>query len=87
MPDDERALLPLIEDHFQHERYDEALDLMLAAHAYNPRNFANNDRLVQMYQQRGDTAATLRFMRDLMASGPVSAAFMREFNALSATQP
>ncbi|WP_221031920.1 hypothetical protein [Actomonas aquatica] len=84
VPDDERALQPLLQYHLAAERYDDAVDLMLAAHAYNPRNFTNNDRLVQVYQSRGDTTATLRYMRDLMASGPVSTELRRDYERLSA---
>lgn len=87
VPDDERALLPLIRHFLNANDIDSALELMLAAHAYNPRNFANNDRLVQVYQSRGDDAATLRYMRDLMASGPVSAELRREYARLSAAAP
>ncbi|MDQ8185788.1 tetratricopeptide repeat protein [Pelagicoccus sp. SDUM812002] len=81
-PDDERALLPLLEHLFRGNRFEEALDRMLAAHSYNPMNFSNNDRLVQVYQQRGDVETTLKFMRDLLASGPVSAELRREYEEL-----
>lgn len=82
VPDDERALLPLIEYLFERDRIDEALDLMLTAHEYNPRNFANNDLLVQVYRQHGDDKAALHYMRDLMASGPVSPELRRDYQAL-----
>lgn len=84
VPDDERALLPLILYRFQQGNNKEAIDRMLAAHAYNPRNFTNNDRLVQVYQQNGDKKATLRFMRDLMDSGPMSEALRRDYQQLQA---
>ncbi|MDQ8202621.1 hypothetical protein [Pelagicoccus sp. SDUM812003] len=84
VPDDERALLPYLQYLFQQNRSDEAIDRMLEAHAYNPRNFSNNDRLVQLYQQKGDKERTLEFMRDLMASGPVSEELEREYERLEA---
>ena len=87
VPDDEGALLPLIEHAFSTDRVDEALALMLAAHAYNPRNATNNDLLVQVYQQRGDRANTLRFMRDLIASGPVSDTLRQAYQTLLESEP
>lgn len=73
VPDDESALAPLVDRLEQAGREPEAVELMLAAHAYNPRSFDNNARLVQVHEERGDRAQTVRFMRDLAASGPVNA--------------
>ena len=71
-PDDEEALEPLCVRMFKDGRADAAVELMLAAHAYNPRSFANNARLEQIYENKGDTARTIDLMRDLAASGPVN---------------
>ncbi|MCF3649579.1 tetratricopeptide repeat protein [Synoicihabitans lomoniglobus] len=87
VPDDERALLPLIKFLLAEDRFDDAVDRMRQAHAYNPRSFANNDRLVQVYQQKEDATETLRFMRDLLASGPVSQELRRAFNQLQSRSP
>ena len=72
-PDDEEALKPLCGRMFKDGRGEAAIELMLAAHAYNPRSYANNTRLEQIYEDKGDTARTIEFMRDLAASGPVNA--------------
>ncbi len=85
MPDDERALWPLLQDLLRRDDFDGALDRMLAAHAYNPRNATNNDRLVQVYQQRGEPARTLTFMEDLIRSGPVSSELRAELQRLRAS--
>lgn len=83
VPDDDRALLPLLQQLLATDAVDTALDLMLRAHTYNPRNAANNDRLVQIYQQRGDDAQALHFMRELMASGPVTPDLRQQADALA----
>lgn len=72
VPDDEEALEPLCVRMLKDGRADAAIDLMLAAHAYNPRSFANNARLEQVYENRGDKPRTIEFLRDLAASGPVN---------------
>jgi tetratricopeptide (TPR) repeat protein len=71
-PDDEDALEPLCVRMLKDGRADAAIGLMLAAHSYNPRSYANNARLEQIYETKGDTARTIDFMRDLAASGPVN---------------
>lgn len=82
VPDDEAALLPLVRQALATNDIDTALDLMRTAHAYNPRNFTNNDRLVQLSQQIGDREGTLRYMRDLIESGPVSEQLYQEYQTL-----
>ncbi len=52
---------------------DATVGLMLAAHTYNPRSYANNARLEQIYETRGDRAQMIVLLRDLAASGPVNA--------------
>jgi tetratricopeptide (TPR) repeat protein len=71
-PDDEEALKPLCGCMFKDGRAEAAIELMLAAHAYNPRSYANNSRLAQIYETKGDATRTIGFMRDLAASGPVN---------------
>ncbi|HWA86485.1 MAG TPA: tetratricopeptide repeat protein, partial [Opitutus sp.] len=73
VPDDEAVLAPLLQRLQQRGKPDEALALMLAAQAYNPRNFRNNERLVAFYDARGDAANMVKYMRALAASGPVNA--------------
>ncbi len=72
-PDDEEALEPLCVNLVKDGRTDAAVELMLVAHRYNPRSYANNARLEQIYEDKGDNARTIDFMRDLAASGPVNA--------------
>ncbi len=72
-PDDEGALAPLVQRLVQRGEREAALELMLRAHAYNPRDYANNERLIEVYDAQGDTERTVRYMQDLAASGPVSA--------------
>ena len=57
---------------FKDGRAEAAIELMLAAHTYNPRSYANNARLEQIYETKGDNVRTIEFMRDLAASGPVN---------------
>lgn len=71
-PDDEEALKPLCVRMFKDGRAEAAIELMLAAHTYNPRSYANNARLEQIYETKGDNVRTIEFMRDLAASGPVN---------------
>ncbi|HVU23574.1 MAG TPA: hypothetical protein VHE13_05560 [Opitutus sp.] len=73
VPDDAGALAPLLARLEHDGKRDEALALMLAAHAYNPRNFHNNEQLVAFYEARGDTANTVKYLQELAASGPVNA--------------
>lgn len=73
VPDDAGALRPLLRQLGQRGKADEALALMLAAYAYNPRNYKNNELLVAMYDARGDLENTVKYMRALAASGPVNA--------------
>jgi hypothetical protein len=44
---------------------------MLKAFAYNPRNFANNARLQQIYEEKGDLERSIKYMRAMAESGPV----------------
>jgi len=71
-PDDEEALKPLCMRMFKDGRAEAAIELMLAAHTYNPRSYANNARLEQIYETKGDNPRTIEFMRDLAASGQVN---------------
>ena len=73
VPDDEGALTSLLQALERRGANDEALSWMLAAFAYNPRDYANNGRLVALYDARGDLADTVKYMRALAASGPVRA--------------
>jgi tetratricopeptide (TPR) repeat protein len=73
VPDDEDALRPLCVRMMRDGRADAAIELMLAAHAYNPRSYANDARLEQVFESRGDKPRTIAFLRDLAASGPVNA--------------
>jgi tetratricopeptide (TPR) repeat protein len=72
VPDDEGALRPLLRVLGERGKTDEALELMLAAFAYNPRNYRNNEMLVAMYDARGDLANMTTYMRALADSGPVN---------------
>lgn len=80
VPDDETALVPLLQRLNGSGRTDEAVTLMQAAHAYNPRSFANNQRLVEYYDGRGDTEQTVASMLDLAESGPVNALLFRDLS-------
>lgn len=78
VPDDESALAPLVQRLAATHREAEALAFMQAAHAYNPRSFANNQRLVEFYDARGATAETVAAMADLAESGPVNSLLFRD---------
>jgi len=69
-PDDEAALSPFVRRLVATGRTDTAVGLMRAAHAYNPRSFANNRRLVDYYETRGDPVQAAKYRQDLAASGP-----------------
>lgn len=73
-PDDEAALAPLVARLVERHETEAALELMLAAHAYNPRSLENNARLVQFYAERDDVPQLVKYMRALTESGPVTAA-------------
>ena len=73
VPDDESALGPLIELLQRSNRADEAIQLMRAAYASNPRNLDNNARLVQVCEDKGDPTGMVTYMQALAASGPVNA--------------
>jgi tetratricopeptide (TPR) repeat protein len=77
VPDDESALEPLLEL-LEKRPNDDGLQLMLAAHRYNPRSFPNNARLVAVFDKKGDRGQAVKFMRDLAASGPVNAMLYRD---------
>jgi predicted Zn-dependent protease len=71
-PANEAALKPLVQRLLARKANDTAQDLMLKAFAANPRSFANNERLLQLYGERGDRAKVVELMRALADSGPVS---------------
>lgn len=75
VPDDETALEPLAARLAEQGKLDAAVELMERAFAHNPRNYANNARLVQVAELRGDAAAMVKYMRALAASGSVNAQF------------
>ena len=72
-PDHEAALAALVRRLYERRMVDAALALMLKAFAYNPRNFANNARLEQVYEERDDLANTVKYMQAMADSGPVRA--------------
>jgi predicted Zn-dependent protease len=74
-PDDESVLEPFVDRLLNTRRLDEAIELMLRAYMHNPRSFANNARLVEIFSDKGDSARTVEYMRALAASGPVNARF------------
>jgi tetratricopeptide (TPR) repeat protein len=78
IPDDEAALGPLSVRLLQRGSSDEAIALMTAAYAYNPHNLANNQRLAEIFDQRGDTAEAVKYMQALSESGPVNALLYRD---------
>ncbi len=69
-PDDEAALAPLVKRLVADGQTAAAVELMHAAHAYNPRSFANNQRLVEYYEARGENEPAAKYRADLAASGP-----------------
>jgi tetratricopeptide (TPR) repeat protein len=71
LPDENQALGLFVERLYSQGRTKEALDWMLKAYAYNPRNFANNARLQQIYEEKGDLEHTVMYMRAMAESGPV----------------
>lgn len=73
VPDDEAALGPLLQHLQRSQNWEAALDLMRKAHAYNPRSFANNSRLAQIYEAQGDSESAVFYLRALAESGPVNA--------------
>lgn len=78
VPDDEGAMAPLLKRLQDQGQEDEMVALMEKAAAYNPRNFDNNTRLVQVYEKRGDTARLVSTLQDLAASGPVNPLLYRD---------
>lgn len=77
-PDDEAALDPLTTSLLRRGQADEAIALMVAAYAYNPHSLANNQRLAEIFDQRGDTAETVKYLQALSESGPVNALLYRD---------
>lgn len=75
VPDDETALEPLTARLAEAGKLDDAVGLMEWAFAHNPRNYANNARLVQVAEMRGDAASMVKYMVALAASGSVNAQF------------
>lgn len=73
VPDDESALGPLLQHLQRSHEQQSALELMLKAYSYNPRNFVNNSRLAQVYEARGDSEKTVLYLSALAESGPVNA--------------
>lgn len=73
VPDDETALAPLLQHLQRSQKGAAALELMRKAYAYNPRSFANNSRLAQVYDARGDAEQAVLYMNALAESGPVNA--------------
>ncbi len=69
-PDDEAALGPMIKRLGATGRAETVIGIMQAAHAYNPRSFANNKRLVEYYEARGDKDRAAKYQQDLAESGP-----------------
>ena len=78
VPDDESALAPLLRRLDSTGRAADMLGLMQEAHAYNPRSFANNQRLVEYFEGRSQPAQMVAFMQDLAESGPVDALLFRD---------
>ena len=72
-PDNEVALASLVQRLYERRRGDDAVDLMLKAHAYNPRDLPNNERLEMVFEEKGDLKATVTYMRAMADSGPVKA--------------
>ncbi len=81
-PDDEGALAPVVDQLLRRGEKDEALALMLAAHAANPRGFENNARLQAWYAERGDERNSIRFMEAMAASGPVTSELHEDLASL-----
>jgi predicted Zn-dependent protease len=71
MPDENDALGLFVERLYERGKTAEALDWMLKAYAYNPRNFANDARLEQIYEEKGDLERTVMYMQAMGESGPV----------------
>jgi tetratricopeptide (TPR) repeat protein len=78
VPDDESAMAPLLKRLQEQGKTDEMVTLMETAAAYNPRNFDNNTRLVQVYENRSDTARLVTALQALAASGPVNPLLYRD---------
>jgi tetratricopeptide (TPR) repeat protein len=78
IPDDEVALGPLSTRLLERGQQDEAIALMTAAYAYNPHSLANNQRLAEIFDQRGNPAETVKYMQALSESGPVNALLYRD---------
>lgn len=73
IPDNEAALKAVVHRLKARGREDEAIALMVKAHAYNPHDFDNDARLEQIYEARGDLANTIKYLRAMAESGPVRA--------------
>jgi tetratricopeptide (TPR) repeat protein len=71
-PDEEAALAPCVQQLYQKGEIEAALQLMLNAYIYNPRNFTNNGRLAQVYADRGDLEQEVKYMKAIAESGPVN---------------
>ncbi len=72
-PDNEGALAPLVERLLESGKTREAVELMLKAYEHNPRNFRNNARLEQIFEEKDDLENTVKFMRAMADSGSVKA--------------
>lgn len=69
-PDDEAALGPLTRRLAATGRVAEAVGLMQAAQVHNPRSMANNKRLMEYHEARGEQELARKYREDLAASGP-----------------
>lgn len=77
-PDDEAALEQILRRLFSRGRDEEAVALLEAAHAYNPKNADVNARLVQYHQTHRNAEAQAKYLGALVESGPVPAALLLE---------
>ena len=59
-------------------RAEDGLALMVAASQAQPRNYANNSRLAQIYAAKGDIAQMVHYLRALTESGPADASLYLE---------
>ena len=82
VPDNETALDPVVRRLMTRNEPDAALKLMLRAYALNPRDSANDQRLVGYFGARGDTAKAAEYMRALVESGPVPPAMHADLGDL-----
>lgn len=77
-PDDDEALEQLLRRLFSRGKDEEAVALLEAAHAYNPKNADVNARLVQYHQTHRNAEEQAKYLGALAESGPVPAALLLE---------